>query len=176
MIISLADAQAINPEITQDELNGFETAVRQLTNNKFQNRNVKFLGLTVTDSTVISTDKAVFGLRVGDTIEIVDSKINDGLYVVTGLSDHTITIDGELFDGRFDKAQVIKIEYPADITTGIKKLIKYDVAMASKVGVKSETISRMSTTYYDATAAENIDGYPAAYLSFLKKYEKLRWG
>lgn len=48
--------------------------------------------------------------------------------------------------------------------------------MAGKIGIKSETISRMSTTYYDMTATENTDGYPSALLSFLKKYEKMRWG
>ena len=67
------------------------------------------------------------------------------------------------------------VQYPADVTRGIKKLIAYDKKMASKIGIKSESISRMSTTYYDVNASENIDGYPASLLSFLTKYEKMRW-
>lgn len=175
MIISLDDAKVIDPNITQDDLNGFETAVRALTNNKFQNRFVKFDGFTVTGGNTLSFTNSTLGLRVGDTIEIIDSKINDGLYVVNELSDTSLTVTGDLFNGEYKDASVVKIEYPADIVSGIKRLIDYDVKMTGKTGVKSETISRMSVTYYDATASENINGYPAAYMSFLDKYRKLRW-
>jgi hypothetical protein len=70
---------------------------------------------------------------------------------------------------------VTLIKYPDDIAKGVKKLIAYDKKMSSKIGIKSESISRMNTTYYDVNASENIDGYPAALLSFLNKYEKMRW-
>ena len=79
------------------------------------------------------------------------------------------------FVGNSGRAMVTKVEYPADIKRGIKKLIEYDKAMAGKVGIKSETIARMSITYYDVNTAENTDGYPSSLLSFLKKYEKMRW-
>ncbi|MCR8704179.1 hypothetical protein [Weissella cibaria] len=175
MIISLDDAKAIDPNITQADLNGFETAVRALTNNKFQNHSVVSKGVTVSLNNKL-TVTSTFGLRVGDTVELVDSKVNDGLYVIAALTDTTVTLqDTDLFNGEFKKASMIKVEYPDDIKVGIKKLIQYDVKMADKVGIKSETISRMSTTYYDATAAENVNGYPSAYMSFLDKYRKIRW-
>lgn len=71
---------------------------------------------------------------------------------------------------------VTLVNYPPDIKRGVKKLIQYDKKMSGKIGIKSETISRMSTTYYDVNAAENIEGYPVSLLSFLKKYERIRWG
>ncbi|WP_250320431.1 hypothetical protein [Streptococcus lutetiensis] len=73
------------------------------------------------------------------------------------------------------RAILTKISYPADVLAGVKKLIKYDSKMAGKIGVKSESISRHSVTYYDVTAAESQEGYPATLLGFLKKYKKLRW-
>ena len=68
-----------------------------------------------------------------------------------------------------------KVEYPTDIKRGIKKLIEYDKTMTGKIGIKSESIARMSVTYYDVNSTENTDGYPSSLLSFLRKYEKMRW-
>ena len=67
------------------------------------------------------------------------------------------------------------VEYPADILSGVVKLLKYDAKMGDKLGLKSESVSRMSKTYYDVNASENIEGYPAALMSFLDKYKELRW-
>ena len=41
MILSLGDAREIDIDITQDDLDAFETSVRELTNNNFQNTFVR---------------------------------------------------------------------------------------------------------------------------------------
>ncbi len=48
---------------------------------------------------------------------------------------------------------------------GIEEL--YDLkSMGAKLGIKSESIARMSITYYDVNASDNIEGFPAAKFSF----------
>ena len=176
MIISVADAQEINVDITQEELDAFEQTIRALTNNNFQNKNVRFENVSFPTSSTIAVSETPTGLRVGDTIEVNYSLYNNGLYLVSAISGNTITVQGVPFVVETTAGVMVTlVSYPADIRQGIKKLIAYDVKMADKIGVKSETISRMSTTYYDVTAAETIDGYPSAMLSFLKKHEKMRW-
>ena len=176
MILSLGDAREIDIDITQDDLDAFETSVRELTNNNFQNTFVRFKNVEFVNENTILVSDEIRGLRVGDTVEVNYSHYNDGLFVVKEIDGKQITVQGApFFVGNSGRAMLTKVEYPSDIKRGIKKLIEYDKAMAGKVGIKSETIARMSITYYDVNAAENTDGYPSSLLSFLRKYEKMRW-
>lgn len=176
MIITLKEATELDSTITQDDLDAFETSVRELTNNNFQNKHVRFNNVSFVGASTILVKEVIRGLRVGDTIEVNYSHYNDGLYTVASIAGKQITVEGApFFEADSGRAMVTKVEYPSDIKRGIKKLIEYDKKMANKIGIKSETISRMSTTYYDVNANDNIEGFPSSLLSFLKKYEKMRW-
>lgn len=176
MIISLEGARKYDANITQDDLDAFESSVRELTNNNFQNTHVRFKDVDFVSENTILVKESIIGLKKGDTLEVNYSHYNDGLYVVDEIDGKQIKVQGELFFvANSGQAMATLVQYPADIKRGIKKLIEYDKKMAGKVGIKSETISRMSTTYYDVNATENTDGFPSALLSFLKKYEKMRW-
>lgn len=177
MIISLEEAKKIDPAITQEDLNAFEQMVRQLTNNNFQNRHVRFVGFSIHDGTSLQLGTAPEGLRPGDTVQMSESHYNDGLYTVEAIEDTAVKLkDAELINGDFAKAFITKVEYPADIRYGVVGLIKWNLSMGNKLGIKSETIARMSVTYYDVNASDNSEGFPAAKLNFLRKYEKMRWG
>ena len=176
MIITLGDARAIDDSITQDDLDAFETAFRSLTNNNFQNVHIRFKGIEFVGNNLIAVNDPIVGLKVGDTIEVNYSHYNDGLHVIEEIAGKQIKVQGTpFFVANTGGSMLTLVQYPADIARGIKKLIAYDKKKASKIGIKSESISRMSTTYYDVNASETVDGYPAALVSFLQKYEKMRW-
>lgn len=177
MIISLHDAESIDENITQDDLDAYEQMVRQLTNNKFQNTRIRYHGFSTANDNEINLGTPPEWLRKGDTIEVSDSTVNDGLYTITEISETILTVDGEnLLTGTFAKAFITKIEYPKDVRMGIENLIRYNKQMSGKSGIKSESIARMSVTYYDVNANDNAEGFPASKLNFLRKYEKMRWG
>ena len=176
MIITLGDARAIDDSITQEDLDAFEVAFRSLTNNSFQNKHIRFKDIEFVGENLIAVKDPIVGIKTGDTIEVNYSHYNDGLYVVDSIAGKQITVQGTpFFVANTSGSMLTLVQYPADVVRGIKKLIAYDKKMASKIGIKSESISRMSITYYDVNASENIDGYPASLLSFLTKYEKMRW-
>jgi hypothetical protein len=177
MILKLTDAQAIDPNITQGDLDAFEIAVRKITNNNFQNIQARGSRLILSGQLITIEIGTTKGIRVGDTIEINDTMYNDGLYVVASMQEKSITVEGpRSFIDEVAKIGIVTlVNYPADIIKGVKQLIEYDLKMRDKIGIKSETIARMSVTYYDMTATENAEGYPIALLSFLKKYKKMRW-
>jgi hypothetical protein len=188
MIISLEEAKKINPNILQSDLDALEQSIREITHNKFQNTNLRFFGFKITNGNTLEFDATLAFLRVGETIELShtwsnvgygqneDAGINDGLFVIEEVTDHSIKLkDADLFNGDFPSAFITKIAYPPDILSGVKKLLQYDATMANKVGIKSESISRMSITYYDMTSSETVNGYPASLFSFINKYKKLRW-
>ena len=176
MIISLSDARAIDDNITQNDLDALEAACRSLTNNNFQNRHIRFEEIEFVGANLIAIQDPIVGLKVGDTIEVNYSNYNDGLFVIEEIAGKQIKVQGTPFTvANTGGSMLTLVQYPADIARGIKKLIAYDKKMASKIGIKSESISRMSITYYDVNASETVDGYPAALVSFLKKYEKMRW-
>lgn len=177
MIISLADAQEIFPDVSQEDLTGLEIAIRKITNNPFQNRRVRFEQLHFDSEKSFLVFAEVEGLRGKDTIQISGSKWNDGLYVIDTIDNNKITVkdDARFFSGFNPQSFVTKVEYPDDIISGVRKLLSYDAKMRNKVGLKSKTVSRMSETYYDQNAGETVNGYPAAMMSFINKYRLVGW-
>ncbi|HFI0084970.1 TPA: hypothetical protein ACGORA_000360 [Streptococcus suis] len=175
MIISLDEALKLDTDATQETCDGLETMVRNLTNNNFQLTKFRIRCLRLSGSTIQASSGRVDIFQPGDTIEINGTDYNDGLYVVESVSGSAITIHGSFIAETNSGAIVTKVSYPADVLTGIKKLIAYDAKMRDKAGIKSETVARWSVTYYDVTAAESSEGYPVNLLNFLDKYRKLRW-
>lgn len=175
MIINLEEALKLDADATQETCDGLETMVRNLTNNNFQLIKFRIRGLRLSGSTIKASSGRVDIFKTGDTIEINGTDYNDGLYVVESVSDDTITIHGNFITETNSGAIATKVSYPADVLTGVKKLVAYDAKMRDKAGIKSETVARWSVTYYDVTAAESSEGYPVSLLGFLDKYRKLRW-
>ena len=174
MIINLEEALKLDADATQETCDGLETMVRKVTNNNFQVIKFRCHGLTL-DGNTVKTKSRTDIFKVGDTIEINGTDYNNGLYVVESVSDGVITVRGDFITETNSGAIATKVSYPADVLTGIKKLIAYDAKMRDKAGIKSETVARWSVTYYDVTAAESSEGYPVSLLGFLDKYRKLRW-
>ena len=175
MIISLDEALKLDADATQETCDGLETMVRKLTNNNFQLIKFRIRGLQLSGSTIKASSGRVDIFKTGDTIEINGTDYNNGLYVVESVSDDAITVRGDFITETNSVAIATKVSYPADVLTGVKKLISYDAKMRDKAGIKSETVARWSVTYYDVTAAESSEGYPVSLLGFLDKYRKLRW-
>lgn len=175
MIISVTDLMNLPEFSGQDEgilkskLEGIEILVRKYTNNNFQNRNIRFLA----DSEGSVLNGVSPFLKVGDTIQITESGVNDGLYVITALDEESVTVDKELFT--VDHNLVTKIEYPPAVKAGVIDLMKWEVGNRDKVGIKSETISRHSVTYFDLDSNNQVMGYPVSLLGFLELYKKARF-
>jgi hypothetical protein len=175
MIISVEDLIAIpdfsgkSEKALQKKLNAVEQLIRSYTNNNFQNRYVRFQARSLADR--------VFGtspfLKVGDTVQISQSMANDGLYTITEITDTFIRLDTELFEVPLNL--ITKVEYPEDVKNGVFELMIWEVKNRQKVGIKSETLSRHSVTYYDQDAGNQVMGYPVALLGFLKPYIKPRF-
>jgi hypothetical protein len=152
------------------KLKAVESLIRSYTNNNFQNRMVRFEAPSSTSS--------LFGfseyLKVGDTVQISES-INNGLYTVKEINQVQETV--QLEDGLFetDYNLITKVEYPDAIVEGVINLMIWEVQNRSKVGIKSETLSRHSVTYYDQDANNQLMGYPVTLLGFLKPYIKARF-
>lgn len=163
----ISEFASVDAEQLTRQLAAIENAIREHTHNNFQNRLIRFEAATE-GATVKGSHPF---LRAGDTIQISES-VNDGLYVVTGIEGGSVTVDKELHNTAHNL--ITKVEYPADIVDGAIELLKWRVKFGGKLGVKSETISRHSVTYYD-NAAVTTGGYPAALMGFLTPYVKARF-
>lgn len=176
MIITLEEAKKHYKAATQEDLDGIEQAIRELTNNPFQNRNVRFRQIRFDSETKIVVHDELFGLRSGDTVQVSGSTLNNGLYLVKEVEATSLIFErANFFIGSDSGAYITKVEYPADIIAGVVKLLKYDAKMINKIGLKSKSVSRMSETYFDQNSGETINGYPAAMFAFINKYRLLRW-
>lgn len=173
MIVSLERAKAVLPEevseeVLQEKLRALEELIRAYTNNRFQERRVR--AVVPSSGETLSWDTPY--LKAGDTVEIGES-LNEGLYTVQEVKDGLVYLDRELYPLEHNLAT--KIVYPADVQEGILNLLKWEYTMRNKVGIKSETLSRHSVTYYDQDAGNQVMGYPASLMGFLSPYIKARF-
>lgn len=183
MIISLEEIKKfldINDNTKDYELtfklSAIETMVRNKTNNKFLDTRVrvnKHLFFN-NGNTITGTNFKALGFRKGNTIDIDDSIQSNGVYEVLEATETYIKVKEDIQEEECN-CLITKVNYPSDIKLGVIKLLQYDNKMADKIGIKQETISRVSTTYYDVNSSESVEGYPAALLKFMNKYKKLRW-
>lgn len=149
------------------KLKAVESLIRSYTNNNFQNRLIRF--------STASSENELLGacdyLRVGDTVQISES-INDGLYTVKSIGTFT-TLDEPLFASPHNL--VTKVEYPDAIIDGTVNIMLWELSNRSKVGIKSESLSRHSVTYFEQGANEQLLGYPTSLVGFLAPYIKARF-
>lgn len=167
-VMKLPEFVTQNEKVIAEKLNAAELMIRAYTHNNFQNRNVRFTAESLGNRLLGVSDF----LQVGDTVQISQSAVNDGLYTVTEVGGSFIRVDRDLYKST---NLVTKIEYPADVRAGVLELLKWDVKNRPKTGIKSETLSRYSVTYFDQDANNQVMGYPVALLGFLKPYIKARF-
>lgn len=175
MIISVERAKNLvnfpdwSDEKIEMKLKSIEITVRSYTHNSFQNRFIRS-GCDVVSSCIAGV---VPGLNAGDTIQISESMFNNGLYVVESIEENEITVDKPLMDE--SHVLVTKVEYPDDVIDCCVNLLEWEAKQRGKVGIKSETLSRHSVTYFDQDANNQINGYPVSLLGCLKPYRKVRF-
>lgn len=150
-------------------LRALELLIRKYTNNKFQQKNIRFVANAIDGQLELSTNL----LKVGETVEISQSKYNDGLYVIKSLDTHKCVLNDILTDE--DKLLVTKIKYPYDVQMGVVNLMKWELENRDKVGIQSETISRHSVTYFNMDGDNSTMGFPKSLMGFLEPYKKARF-
>lgn len=174
MILTVEECRGLCPGKQDEEikelLDAIEGVIRAYTNNPFQVRLARFSAPSAGGDTLLGSSPYI---QADDTIQISESGVNDGLYVVVSADDYSTTLDRDLYD--VDHNLVTKIVYPAPVKAVARNLLKWETENRDKVGVKSETISRHSVTYYDQDASNQVMGYPVSLLGGLKPYMRARF-
>lgn len=108
---------------------------------------------------------------VGEYILIEDTRLNNGVYLITAIDDTTITIDATL-DITIDTESEIectltKLFIPKPLISLIAEIKTYDASTTS--GLVSESQGSRSVSY------ATMSGWKTAFGSQLSGYKKLRW-
>lgn len=156
-------------EVLSSKLAAVELLIRKYTNNNFQKR--AFRAQVDISSGIFLTDSRIF--RIGDTIQISNSKFNEGLYTVSDVKDSSFKVKESVYDE--GSVTATKIEYPSDIKMGVVNMLKWDLENRDKVGIASETLSRHSVTYFNMDGDNSVIGYPKSLTGFLRPYMKARF-
>lgn len=156
------------------KLKAIEQTIRAYTNNNFQDRDYRRTADIVGGLFLV---EPLTPFNVDDTVQITNTALNKGLYTVTSADDATFTVKENVKDER--DVLVTKVVYPDDVVACAVNLMEWEVRFRDKVGVKSETLSRHSVTYFNMDegaqgGTSNIMGYPASLLGCLKPYRKAR--
>lgn len=165
-------------DVLEEKLQALESAIRKRTNNNFQNRGMRF----VSDTNQIETALAQY-LKIGDTLQVSQSTINNGLYTINSINGRILTLNEPIYEEQ--DVQFTKVDYPLPVREGVIEIMRWKLknenqnydANAEK-DIQSETISRHSVTYAKDTTESDIDiefGVPKKYTYFLQMYMKARF-
>ena len=173
MIISVEEAKKLivfdnwTDEKIERKLKAIEQTIRTYTNNNFQQRSYRRTADIVGSLLVC---EALIPFDVGDTVQISESGLNEGLYTVISVDDATFEVKEAIKDE--NDVLVTKVAYPEDVVDCCINMLEWEVKNRSKVGIKSETLSRHSVTYEDSNSF--FMGYPKGLLGSLSLYKKAR--
>lgn len=177
MIISVDDAKRLidfkslwTDEKIERKLKSVEQTIRAYTNNNFQDRDCRRTADIVGGILYV---EALTPFDVGDTVQISESKLNKGLFTVSTTDDCYFTVEESIKDEK--GVLVTKVHYPDNVIDCAINLLEWELNNRGKVGVKSETLSRHSVTYFDLDVNNQVMGYPVSLLGCLKAYKKARF-
>ena len=151
------------------KLKAIEQTIRAYTNNNFQNRGHRCTADIVDGAFVVGSSVP---FAVGDTVQVSETGLNEGLFVVSYVDGSTFTVDESTVDEK--TVLCTKITYPADVVDCCVNLLEWEKQNRAKVGIQSETLSRHSVTYFNQDSANQVMGYPVSLLGCLKAYRKAR--
>lgn len=175
MIVSVQDAleyirkEDVPESVIKRKIAAIENLIRSEANNNFQRRELRFFAASCEGRLACSMP---FFLQPGDTVEI-NGSVNEGLYTVTEGGYGAVVLDKQLYDA--PRNMVTKVVYPEDVKEGVLNLLQWEFNMRSKTGIKEESLSRHSLTYYDMDQGNSADGYPVSLMGFLEPYRQMRW-
>ncbi len=156
----LPSANTMSDDRARSKLLALETAIRNYTNNNFQKRNFRAIGKIINGELIF--DRTLF--KDGDTVQITKSLYNDCLYVLG--EEHEFYDENDVL--------ITKVEYPPDVIEGVSNMLEWETKHRDKVGVKSESLSRYSVTYYDIES-NSVIGFPSGIVAFLTPYKKAKF-
>lgn len=177
MIMTVAElkkhiATDAEDQALEAKLQGLELLIRAYTNNNFQVRAVRREADVVGGLFIV---EALTPFNAGDTVQVTDSALNEGLYTVKSVTDSTFTVNESGLREEIDVLCTL-VEYPEDVKMGVANMLKWELDRREKVGLASETISRHTTTFIDLTGENASMGYPKALIDFLCPYMRARFG
>ena len=164
----LVDVKGWTDAKIERKLKAIEQTIRAYTNNNFQKRACR-VAASIVGGQFVALDSVPF--KVGDTVQVSESDLNEGLFTVVSAYDTIMTVEEDVTDE--EEILVTKVEYPEDIVDCALNLLEWEVNNRAKVGIKSETLSRHSVTYEDS--ASMFMGYPSGILSGAKLHRKARF-
>lgn len=107
----------------------------------------------------ITAEDVPMGIRVGDTVELMNSENNTLIYQIKNISNNEIEMEQPLIEevGN-DNIVLIKLSFGKVNFKTIEKMLKYDMEFGSSSGIKSQSLGGYSVQY--ATPDNGETHYP----------------
>ena len=173
MLIPVENVKEIDKFLNYDDneierkLKKIEYAIRAYTHNKFLSKNIRFHADIEDNVILYDTDL----IQENDTV-LIDNTWGQELFTIAEKVENGLRIKENILDSQNDL--IVKVVYPFDVIEGALDVLEWDFKMRNKVGVKSESLSRHSISYYDNDSNNTVNGYPVALFGFLTPYKKIR--
>ncbi len=155
-------------------------AVLKELNNFFIRTNNSGIEFQFTVDSTFAADNSITGdftdtFIVGEYILLEDTRINDGVYLITAIDNASITIDNTIDITLQDEAAVettfTKLNIPSDLVQLIAEITTYNTNTTD--GISSESQGNRSVSF--GTSSNGDTSWRQVFNSRLSVYRKLRW-
>lgn len=147
------------------KLKKIEYAIRSYTHNQFLSKTIRFYSKIEDNKILLDTEL----IRAEDTILIRDFA-NYDIFVVKKIDNGKIEVGEDIYNS--NESFIAKVVYPFDIIEGALDVLEWDLKMRNKVGIKQESISRHSVTYFDNDSSNTVNRLSSCIIWFFNTIYK----
>lgn len=153
MVNQLSNKYGLEREYIINSLPFILTEIREYTNQYF-------LTLKHTPISRVWNSKCYYKgnteIKVGDTVEILNSENNTLVYTIKEVTDNYIELDQDIRDEDNSDMVVIKLSFQRISLKTIFSMINYSINFAETNGIKSQTLGGYNVTYSQADGGQTI--------------------
>lgn len=150
--------------VLEAKLQALELLIRKYTNNNYQDRNRRFVAPV---DAVTGFQYASELFKVGDTIQVSESRYNDGLYTIKAvdMDNGHIEVNEELVSEPV--VMVTKIVYPMDIKLGVANMLSWD--LNNRDTLSMSTLQTREITNRSGLYSSSLELRSLEYSDFLER-------
>ena len=133
----------LTDNVLEAKLQALELLIRRYTNNNFQKRAYRRTA-DIVGGLFFADDITPF--KIGDTVQITESQLNEGLYTVKEAEKDIFTVNETVLDE--GRVLCTKIEYPLDVQMGVINMLKCVTECLLSVSDWIPTLPRFSKSHF----------------------------
>ena len=134
--------------------------------------------ITLADDEEYTFDDYALDIRGDQYIRILGSRLNDGVYKATGITDTVVTVGTPLIDEDYGYVTIYELAIPQKLLDIVDEMVTWEASGSSPVtvgNIQSETLGPHSVTYAKTGSSNKPMTVFDTFNGRIKRWRKVGW-